>query len=137
MYGNTKKAVEILADKLKERGVPRVEVTDLARDDIAEAVEDAFRHDTVVFATTTFNNGIFPFMREFIESLTERNFQNKRLGFIENGSWAPQALKNMKAMLEGCKNMTYLENEVSILSGVSEENIAQLDAMADEIAKKY
>ena len=137
VYGNTKKAVEILADKLKERGVPRVEVTDLARDDIAEAVEDAFRHDTVIFATTTFNNGIFPFMREFIESLTERNFQNKRLGFIENGSWAPQALKVMKSMLEGCKDMTYLENEASILSGVNDETVSALDAMADEIAKKY
>ena len=100
VYGNTKKAVELLAEKLEAKGVPAVEVTDLARDDIAEAVEDAFRYDTVVFATTTFNNGIFPFMREFIESLTERNYQNKRVAFIENGSWAPQAAKVMKGMLE-------------------------------------
>ena len=137
VYGNTKKAVEMLAAKLEEKGVPKVAVTDLARDDIAEAVEDAFRYDTIVFATTTFNNDIFPFMKEFINSLTERNFQNKRMGFIENGSWAPQAMKVMKGMLEGCKNMTCLENEVSILSGVSAENEAQIEAMAEELAAAY
>ena len=137
VYGNTKKAVEMLAAKLEEKGVPKVAVTDLAREDIAEAVEDAFRYDTVVFATTTFNNDIFPFMKEFINSLTERNFQNKRLGFIENGSWAPQAKKIMKGMLEGCKNMTCLENEVSILSGVSAENEKQIEAMAEELAAAY
>ena len=137
VYGNTKKAVELLAEKLEAMGVPEVEVTDLARDDIAEAVEDAFRYDTVVFATTTFNNGIFPFMREFIESLTERNYQNKRLAFIENGSWAPQAAKVMKGMLEGCKNMTYCENDVKIVSALNEASRAQLDALAEELAAAY
>ena len=137
VYGNTKKAVELLAEKLEAMGVPEVEVTDLARDDIAEAVEDAFRYDTVVFATTTFNNGIFPFMREFIESLTERNYQNKRLAFIENGSWAPQAAKVMKGMLEGCKNMTFCENDVKIISALNDASRAQLDALAEELAAAY
>ena len=137
VYGNTKKAVELLAEKLEAKGVPEVEVTDLARDDIAEAVEDAFRYDTVVFATTTFNNGIFPFMREFIESLTERNYQNKRLAFIENGSWAPQAAKVMKGMLEGCKNMTYCENDVKIVSALNDDSRAQLEALAEELAAAY
>ena len=137
VYGNTKKAVELLAEKLEEKGVPEVEVTDLARDDIAEAVEDAFRYDTVVFATTTFNNGIFPFMREFIDSLVERNYQNKRLAFIENGSWAPQAAKVMKGMLEGCKNMTYCENDVKIVSALNDDSRAQLEALAEELAAAY
>ena len=137
VYGNTKKAVELLAEKLEAKGVPEVEVTDLARDDIAEAVEDAFRYDTVVFATTTFNNGIFPFMREFIESLTERNYQNKRLAFIENGSWAPQAAKVMKGMLEGCKNMTYCENDVKIVSALNDDSRAQLESLAEELAAAY
>ena len=137
VYGNTKKAVELLAEKLEAKGVPAVEVTDLARDDIAEAVEDAFRYDTVVFATTTFNNGIFPFMREFIESLTERNYQNKRLAFIENGSWAPQAAKVMKGMLEGCKNMTYCENDVKIVSALNDDSRAQIEALAEELAAAY
>ncbi len=137
VYGNTKKAVELLAEKLEAKGVPAVEVTDLARDDIAEAVEDAFRYDTVVFATTTFNNGIFPFMREFIDSLVERNYQNKRLAFIENGSWAPQAAKVMKGMLEGCKNMTYCENDVKIVSALNDASRAQLEALAEELAAAY
>ena len=137
VYGNTKKAVELLAEKLEDRGVPAVEVTDLARDDIAEAVEDAFRYDTVVFATTTFNNGIFPFMREFIDSLVERNYQNKRLAFIENGSWAPQAAKVMKGMLEGCKNMTYCENGVKIISALNDDSRAQVEALAEELAAAY
>ena len=137
VYGNTKKAVELLAEKLEAKGVPAVEVTDLARDDIAEAVEDAFRYDTVVFATTTFNNGIVPFMREFIESLTERNYQNKRLAFIENGSWAPQAAKVMKGMLEGCKNMTYCENDVKIVSALNDDSRAQIEALAEELAAAY
>ena len=137
VYGNTKKAVELLTEKLEAKGVPEVEVTDLARDDIAEAVEDAFRYDTVVFATTTFNNGIFPFMREFIDSLVERNYQNKRLAFIENGSWAPQAAKVMKGMLEGCKNMTYCENEVKIVSALNDDSRAQLEALAEELAAAY
>lgn len=137
VYGNTKKAVELLAEKLEAKGVPAVEVTDLARDDIAEAVEDAFRYDTVVFATMTFNNGIFPFMREFIDSLVERNYQNKRLAFIENGSWAPQAAKVMKGMLEGCKNMTYCENDVKIVSALNDDSRAQLEALAEELAAAY
>ena len=137
VYGNTKKAVELLAEKLEAKGVPAVEVTDLARDDIAEAVEDAFRYDTVVLATTTFNNGIFPFMREFIESLTERLWQNKRVAFIENGSWAPVAAKTMKAMLEGSKNLTYCENDVKIVSALNDESRAQLDALAEELAAAY
>ena len=137
VYGNTKKAVELLAEKLEAKGVPEVEVTDLARDDVAEAVEDAFRYDTVVFATTTFNNGIFPFMREFIDSLVERNYQNKRLAFIENGSWAPQAAKVMKGMLEGCKNMTYCENDVKIVSALNDDSRAQLEALAEELAAAY
>lgn len=137
VYGNTKKAVELLAEKLEAKGVPAVEVTDLARDDIAEAVEDAFRYDTVVFATTTFNNGIFPFMREFIDSLVERNYQNKRLAFIENGSWAPQAAKVMKGMLEGCKNMTYCENGVKIMSALNDDSRAQVEALAEELAAAY
>ena len=137
VYGNTKKAVELLAEKLEAKGVPAVEVTDLARDDIAEAVEDAFRYDTVVFATTTFNNGIFPFMREFIESLTERNYQKRRAAFIENGTWAPQAAKVMKSMLEGCKNMTYCENDVRVLSGLNDNSRAQIEALAEELAAAY
>ncbi len=137
VYGNTKKAVELLAEKLEAKGVPAVEVTDLARDDIAEAVEDAFRYDTVVFATTTFNNGIFPFMREFIDSLVERNYQNKRLAFIENGSWAPQAAKVMKGMLEGCKNMTYCVNDVKIVSALNDASRAQIEALAEELAAAY
>ena len=137
VYGHTKKAVEMLAEKLEKAGVLRVEVTDLARDDIAEAVEDAFRHDTVVFATTTFNNDVFPFMREFIHSLVERNFQNKRVAFIENGSWAPQAGKVMKGMLEGCKNLSYCENEVHIVSALNDASRAELDALAEELAAAY
>jgi flavorubredoxin len=137
VYGHTKKAVELLAEKLEALGVPKVEVTDLARSDIAEAVEDAFRYDTVVFATTTFNNGIFPYMREFIDSLVERNYQNKRLAFIENGSWAPQAAKVMKGMLEGCKNMTYCDNDVRIVSALNDASRAQIDALAEELAAAY
>lgn len=137
VYGHTKKAVELLAQKLEEKGVPAVEVTDLARSDIAEAVEDAFRYDTVVFATTTFNNSIFPFMREFIESLTERNFQNKRVAFIENGSWAPQATKVMKGMLEGSKNLTYCDNNVRLVSALNDASRAQIDALAEELAAAY
>lgn len=137
VYGHTKKAVEMLAEKLRDAGVPAVEVTDLAREDIAEAVEDAFRYDTVVLATTTFNNGIFPFMREFIGSLTERNYQNRRIAFIENGSWAPQATKVMRNMLEDCRNMTYCENNVKILSALDDRSRAELDALAEELSGVY
>ena len=137
VYGNTKKAVELLAEKLREKGVPAVEVTDLARSDMAEAVEDAFRYDTVVLATTTFNNDIFPFMKEFIHSLTERNFQNRRVAFMENGSWNPAAAKVMKGMLEGCKNLAYTENNVKIMSALSDMSRGQLEALADELAAAY
>ncbi|MBQ1967359.1 MAG: FprA family A-type flavoprotein [Clostridia bacterium] len=135
VYGNTKKAVEYLAEKLKEKGCPKVVVNDLARCDMAEAVEDAFRYGKHVFATTTYNADIFPFMKEFINHLTERNFQNKTLAFIENGTWAPMATKVMKTMLEKSKNITLCENEVKILSALTEENKAQLDALADELCK--
>ena len=137
VYGNTKKAVELLAEKLEAKGVPAVEVTDLARSDMAEAVEDAFRYDTVVLATTTFNNDIFPFMKEFINSLVERNYQNKRLAFIENGSWAPQAAKVMKGMLEGCKNMSYADNDVRIVSALNDDSRAKIEALAEELAAAY
>ena len=135
VYGNTKKAVEYLAEKLSEKGCPKVVVNDLARCDMAEAVEDAFRYGKHVFATTTYNADIFPFMKEFINHLTERNFQNKTLAFVENGTWAPMATKVMKTMLEKSKNITLCENEVKILSAFTEENKAQLDALAEELCK--
>lgn len=133
VYGNTKKAVELLEQKLKENGVSKVVVNDLARCDMAEAVEDAFRYGKIVFATTTYNAEIFPFMREFINHLTERNFQNKTVAFIENGSWAPTATKVMKGMLEKSKNLVYAENDVKILSALNEESIVQIDALAKEL----
>ena len=114
VYGNTKNAVLKLAEMLQNKGCPKVVVNDLARCDMAEAVEDAFRYGKIILATTTYNAGVFPFMREFIHHLTERNFQNHKIGIIENGSWAPTAAKTMKAMLENCKNCTFAENTVSI-----------------------
>ncbi len=137
VYGNTKKAVQQFAERLKANGCPKVVVTDLARCDMAEAVEDAFRYSKVVFATTTYNAEIFPFMREFIHHLTERNFQNKTVAFIENGSWAPVANKVMKGMFEKSKNLTFAENEVSILSALNEESTNQLNALADELCRDY
>ncbi len=136
VYGHTKEAVELLAMKLRAKGCPKVAVNDLAREDMAECVEDAFRYGRIVFATTTYNADIFPFMREFIEHLTERNFQNRTVAFIENGSWAPLAAKTMKKMLEGCKNLTMLDT-ITIKSAMSEENEAQLDALADELCMDY
>ena len=133
VYGNTKKAAEILAEKLKEKGCPKVAVNDLARCDMAEAVEDAFRYGKLVLATTTYNADIFPFMREFIEHLTERNYQNRTVALIENGSWAPTAAKTMTKMLENSKNITFAQNTVQIKSAVSDENVMQLDALADEL----
>ena len=133
VYGHTKEAAEYLEQKLQELGCPKVAISDLARDDMAEAVEDAFRYGKIVLATTTYNADIFPFMKEFIEHLTERNFQNRKIGFIENGSWAPTAAKVMKGMLEGCKNTTFAENEVKIMSAMTEENKAQLDKLAEEL----
>jgi len=137
VYGNTKKAVLQLADKLKANGCPKVVVNDLARCDMAEAVEDAFRYNKIVFATTTYNAEIFPFMREFINHLTERNFQNKTVAFIENGSWAPQATKVMKAMLEKSKNLTYAETNVKIMSALNEDGAKQLEYLAQELCKEY
>ena len=137
VYGNTKKAVLKLADKLRENGCPKVVVNDLARCDMAEAVEDAFRYSKLVLATTTYNADIFPFMREFINHLTERSFQNRTVAFIENGSWAPLAAKVMKGMFEKSKNITFAENTVKILSALNEESTAQLEALADELCREY
>ena len=133
VYGNTKKAVELLASKLEEKG-QKVTVADLARDDMAEAVEDAFRYGKLVLATTTYNGDIFPFMKEFIHHLTERNYSNRTVAFIENGSWAPMAAKVMKGMLEECKNITYAENTVKIMSALNDESKAQIEALAEELA---
>ena len=137
VYGNTKKAVLQLADKLRANGCPKVVVNDLARCDMAEAVEDAFRYSKLVLATTTYNAEIFPFMREFINHLTERNFSNRTVGLIENGSWAPLAAKVMKGMMEKCKNITWTENNVKILSALNEESSSQLNALAEELSREY
>ncbi|MBR4581144.1 MAG: flavin reductase [Lachnospiraceae bacterium] len=137
VYGNTKKAVEKLADLLKEKGCPKVVVNDLARCDMAEAVEDAFRYGKIILATTTYNAEIFPFMREFINHLTERNFCNHKVGLIENGTWAPMAAKVMTGMLEKCKNLTFAENTVHIKSALNEESTAQLEALAEEFCGEY
>ena len=137
VYGNTKKAVELLAEKLRVKGCPKVVVADLAREDMAECVEDAFRYGRIVFATTTYNADIFPFMREFIEHLTERNFQNRTVAFIENGSWAPTAAKIMKKMLESCKNLTYTDTTVKITSALNAESSEQLEKLADELCQDY
>lgn len=137
VYGHTKAAVELLAQKLNDAGCPKVSVTDLARDDMAEAVEDAFRYGTLVLATTTYNADIFPFMREFINHLTERNFSNRTIAFVENGSWAPTAAKVMRKMLEDCKNIKFAENTVTIKSALSDDNRAQIDALAAELAKDF
>ena len=134
IYGNTKKAVELLAEELKKEGCPKVVVNDLARCDMAEAVEDAFRYGKIVLATTTYNSDIFPFMRTFIDALTERSFQNKTVAIIENGSWASTAGNVMKKMFEKSKNLTFAENNVKIKSAVSEENVNQIKALAKELA---
>lgn len=132
VYGNTKKAVDILAEKLREKGCPKVAIHDLARTDMAEAVEDAFRYNKLILATTTYNADVFPFMKTFIEHLTERNYQNRTVAFVENGSWAPVAAKVMKNMLEGSKNLTFADTTVRIMSALNEESSAQLEALADE-----
>ena len=137
IYGNTKKAVDLFAEKLRSRGCPKVVVNDLARCDMAEAVEDAFRYGRLVLATTTYNADIFPFMKEFIHHLTERNFQNRTVALIENGSWAPLAAKTMRSMLEGCKNLTFTDTSVKIMSALNETSTAQLDALADELCRDY
>lgn len=133
VYGNTKKAVELLAEKLKEEGCPKVVVTDLARDDMAEAVEDAFRYGKLILATTTYNGDIFPFMKEFINHLTERSYQNRTIGFVENGSWTPMAAKIMKAAFEKSKNITFADTTVTIRSAVDETSEAQIVALAKEM----
>ena len=134
VYGHTKKAVELLAQKLQEKGA-KVVVNDLARVDMAEAVEDAFRYGKIVLATTTYNGEIFPFMREFLHELTERKFSGRTVAFIENGSWSPMATKVMRSMLENCKNLQFAENGVRILSALNEESIAQVNALACELCK--
>lgn len=133
VYGNTKKAVELLAEKLKEKGCPKVVVTDLAREDMAEAVEDAFRYGKIVLASTTYNGDVFPVMKTFIEHLTERNYQNKIIGLIENGSWASMAGKVMTGMFEKSKNITWLETSVKIMSSMDEQNKADIEKMAEEL----
>ena len=135
IYGHTKAAVELLAQKLEEKGCPKVTVADLARDDMAEAVEDAFRYSKLVLATTTYNGDVFPFMKEFIHHLTERNYQNRTVAFMENGSWAPVAGKVMTKMLENSKNLTYTQNNVKIFSALSDESRAQIEALAEELCR--
>lgn len=135
IYGNTKKAALSLAEKLKEKGCEKVVLSDLAEDDMAEAVEDAFRYDRLVLASPTYNADVFPFMRHFIEALTERNYQNRTVGFIENGSWAPTAAKVMKKMLENSKNISFLSNDVTIKSAPNDETEKALDSMAEELCR--
>ena len=137
VYGHTKKAAELLAQKLEEKGCPKVVVCDLAREDMAEAVEDAFRYGKLVLASITYNGEAFPFMRTFIENLTERNYQNRTIGLIENGSWAPLAAKIMKGMFEKSKKITWLDTTVRILSSLSAENKDELEAMANELCEEY
>ena len=133
VYGNTRRAVELLADELRALGCPKVTVNDLARCDMAEAVEDAFRYGTLVLATTTYNADIFPFMREFIYEISERGYKDRRIALIENGSWAPAAAKKMRAMLEGCKGLTFVENTVTLRSAMTEQNREELRALAKDL----
>lgn len=135
VYGNTKKAVQLLKDKLIEKGCSKVVVNDLARCDMAEAVEDAFRYGRIVLATTTYSGDIFPFMKEFINHLTEHNFQNRFIGIIENGTWAPNAARKIKGMFEKSKNITFAENVVTVKSALSDESIAQMDALCGELCE--
>lgn len=137
VYGHTKAAVELLAQKLREKGCPKVVVHDLARCDMAKAVEDAFRYGKLVLATTTYNADVFPFMKEFIHHLTERNYRNRTIGLVENGTWAPLAAKVMTKMFEGCKNLTFTDTTVRILSALSEDSKAQIEAMANELCQDY
>ena len=137
VYGNTKAAAELLAQKLKEKGCPKVVLNDLARCDMHEAVEDAFRYSKLVLATTTYNADVFPFMREFISHLTERNFQNRTVALMENGSWAPLAAKVMRSMLEGSKNLTFTDTTVRILSALDEDSKTQIENLANELCREY
>ena len=137
VYGHTKKAVELLAEKLKANGCPKVVVCDLAREDMAEAVEDAFRYGRLVLATTTYNADIFPFMREFIQHLVERNYQNRTVALMENGSWAPLAAKVMRGMFDGCKNIHFVDPVIKIKSAMNEENKQQIESLAQELCQDY
>ena len=137
VYGHTKQAAELLVEKLKENGTPKVALCDLAREDMAECVEDAFKYGKIVLATTTYNAGIFPFMDEFINHLLERNYQNRKIGFIENGTWAPLAAKIMKGKFENSKNITFMEPVVKILSALTDENKEQINALADALSADY
>ena len=133
VYGNTRKAVEYLAEKLREYGCPKVAVNDLARCDMAEAVEDTFSYGKVVLATTTYNGSVFPYMKTFMNAIVDRLFQNRTVAIIENGSWAPTSSKVLRDMLGGCNNITFAENNVTIMSALTDENKAQLDALAKEL----
>lgn len=135
VYGNTKKAAELLRDKLIEKGCPKVAIADLAREDMAEAVEDGFRYGKIVLATTTYNGEMFPFMNQYVDALVERNYQNRTIGIIENGSWAAMAAKRIKAKFENSKNITFTNTTVSIKSALKPENIAQINDLADELLK--
>ena len=135
VYGHTRAAAELLAEKLRSRGCPKVEITDLARDDMPEAVEAAFRYGTLVLASTTYNAEVFPPMREFIQHLVERGYKNRTVALIENGSWAPMAAKVMRGLMEGCKNITWARQSVRILSALNGESEAQLDALAEELCR--
>ena len=137
VYGHTKAAVELLVQKLKNKGCPKVVVHDLARTDMAEAVEDAFRYGKLVLATTTYNADVFPFMKEFIHHLTERNFQNRTIALVENGTWAPLAAKVMRGMFDGCKNLTFTDTTVRLLSALSDDSKAQIETVTDELCKDY
>lgn len=135
VYGNTKAAAQLLADKLTEKGCPKVVVSDLAREDMAECMEDAFRYGKLVLATTTYNTDMFPFMREFINELIGHNYQNRTVALMENGSWAPLAAKAMRTKLEACKNITFTEHTVQIRSALNEDSIAQIEALAEELCR--
>ena len=135
VYGNTKKAAELLKEKLLEKGCPKVAIADLAREDMAESVEDGFRYGKLVLATTTYNGEIFPFMNQYIDWLIERNYQNRTIGIIENGTWAATAAKCIKAKFEKSKNITWLDTTVTIKSALSADSIAQVEALADELMK--
>lgn len=135
VYGNTKKAAELLRDKLIEKGCPKVAIADLAREDMAEAVEDGFRYGKIVLATTTYNGEMFPFMNQYVDALVERNYQNRTIGIIENGSWAAMAAKRIKAKFENSQNITFTNTTVSIKSALKPENIAQINDLADELLK--
>ena len=137
VYGHTAEAAKLLEKKLLEQGCPKVAIADLAREDMAECVEDAFRYSKLVLATTTYNTGIFPFMKEFIGHLTEHNYQKRTVALIENGSWAPTAAKNMRTLLESCKDLTFSKNEAKIKSASNNESIAQLEALAEELCRDY